>query len=81
MSAERRNVPAIVEAATPTLRISLAVAGGAGDRGCCGRQPVVRHYLGLWGHCAPAESHERSSNLGNWSIFAAAVLLTPYCRS
>src|SRR5437868_2210008 len=52
MSAERRNVPAIVAAATSTLRRSLAVAGGAGDRGCCGRQPVVRHHLGLWGHSA-----------------------------
>ena len=56
MSAERRNVPAIVEAATPTLRSSLAVAGGAGDRGCCGRQPVVCHHLGLWGHCAVDKS-------------------------
>jgi hypothetical protein len=47
MSAERRNVPAIVEAATPTLRSSLAVAGGAGDRGCAvvGSQSSVTTWV------------------------------------
>ena len=46
MSAERRNVPAIVEAATPTLRSSLAVAGGAGDRGSVvGSQSSVTSWV------------------------------------
>ena len=38
---------AIVEAATPTLRSSLAVAGGAGDRGCAvvGSQSSVTTWV------------------------------------
>ena len=30
-----------------------------------------------WVNVLAPQSHERSSNLGNWSIFAAAVLLSP----
>src|SRR5438128_3216338 len=44
MSAERRNVPAIVEAATPTLRSSLAAPVGSDLAVRC---PAVPYDLGV----------------------------------